>query len=226
MKTLNKPGWIGRGIFLFLVITNLMTWPAFAKTVETSEQEVTMVEGFRSAQFGMTEAEVIAAINKDFNLFESDIRHHQNSTEKTNGLSITIQDILPATGKAMVTYIFGYKTKKLIQVNILWGKPAETNPDPEKLVAAANSLRSYFARQGFQKDDLMMNARLKDGSVLVFRGTDRNGRIVLLLLHNPQNPKEEDQEAEAATIENLSLRLFYISDPISPDIFQIKSGDF
>ena len=172
----------------------------------------------------MTEAEVIAAIHKDFNLSESEIQHQQNSAEKTNGLSIVVEDILPANGKATVAYIFGYKTKQLIQVNILWGKPADPNPDPEKLVAAANSLRFYFARQGFQKDDLMMNARLKDGSVLVFRGTDRNGRVVILLLHNPQDPKEEGAEAES--IENLSLRLFYISDPISPDIFQIKSGDF
>ena len=227
MKPLNKPGGVCKEIFLFLLITGLMAGPAFAKAVETSDEEgVAIVEGFRSAQFGMTEAEVIAAINTDFNLSESEIQHHQNAAEKTNGLSITVPDILPATGKATVVYIFGYKTKKLIQVNILWGKPADPNPDPEKLVAAANSLRFYFARQGFRKDDLMMNARLKDGSVLVFRGTDKNGRVVLLLLHNPQNPKAEGEEAEAASIENLSLRLFYISDPISPDTFQIKSGDF
>jgi len=71
-----------------------------------------------------------------------------------------------------------------------------------------------------------MNARLTDGSVLVFRGSDRKGRMVILLLKGPKNPKDNKESGNEALARELSLRLSYISDPENPDIHQIKEGQF
>ena len=43
----------------------------------------------------------------------------------------------------------------------------------------------------YQEDGLMAHARLNDGSVLIFRGKDQNGRMVLLRISNPQPTKKK-----------------------------------
>jgi hypothetical protein len=89
-------------------------------------------------------------------------------------------------------------------------------------------LRNYFARKGFRKDNLVLNAKLNDGSVLVFRGTDSSGRMVVLLLNNPQNQKNDEKTDSSETKEKteLSLRLSYIQDPNNPDVMKIEEGSF
>jgi hypothetical protein len=66
----------------------------------------------------------------------------------------------------------------------------------------------------------MAHARLNDGSVLIFRGKDQNGRMVLLRLSNPQPTKKKDGEMK------ISLTLSYIEKPEQPDAFQHKENDF
>ncbi len=129
-------------------------------------------------------------------------------------------------GVARVVYILGYKSKKLIQVNVIWGKPVNPAPDPGEIVSAANLLRNYFARKGFRKDNLVLNAKLNDGSVLVFRGTDSSGRMVVLLLNNPQPKKDENTDSSTEEKPELSLRLSYIQDPNNPDVMKIEEGSF
>jgi hypothetical protein len=72
----------------------------------------------------------------------------------------------------------------------------------------------------YQEDGLMAHARLNDGSVLIFRGKDQNGRMVLLRLSNLQPTKKKDGEMK------ISLTLSYIEKPDQPDAFQLKENDF
>ena len=66
----------------------------------------------------------------------------------------------------------------------------------------------------------MAHTRLNDGSVLIFRGKDQNGRMVLLRLSNLQPTKKKDGEMK------ISLTLSYIEKPDQPDAFQLKENDF
>ena len=66
----------------------------------------------------------------------------------------------------------------------------------------------------------MAHARLNDSSVLIFRGKDPKGRMVLLRLSNPQPIKKQDVEMK------ISLTLSYIEKPEQPDAFQLKEDDF
>jgi len=54
-------------------------------------------------------------------------------------------------------------------------------------------LGSHFLKK-YQEDGLIAHARLNDGSVLIFRGKDQNGRMVLLRLSNPQSTKNKDEK--------------------------------
>ena len=188
-----------------------------------SAQAAASVEGFRSARFGMTEGQIRKALMKDFDIAEDDMGRSVNSVEKTTSLVINIDDIIPDSGRAVVGYIFGYESKRLIQVNIIWGGD-DSQVTAANLVATANILRRYFLEQGFPKDTLITNAPLKDGSVLVFRGIDEQGRVALLKLNVQQGQSAEGEGATAG--ESVSLHLNYILDPKNPDIFEIESGAF
>ena len=178
------------------------------------------INGFRSAQFGMTEKGILKSIYKDFKISKSKIQRLIHPNEKTISLNIQVKDLLPNSGLAKLFYVFGFKTKRLIQVNILWSRTLDDQLHPQKVVDTANQLRAHFLSQGFQKEGLAVNTKMSDGSVLVFRGLDAKGKMVVLLLVNP--PVKEDQQPN----QNINLRLSYIANPDSPDIYKIKKDDF
>ena len=178
------------------------------------------IDGFRSAKFGMRMDEVKQAIFKDFGILGSKIDAISHPTEQTQSLGVSIDQLLPTSGKSRVVYVFGYKSKRLMQVNILMGHPVDTNITPQQVVDSGNLLGNHFFKKRYQEDGLVAHARLNDGSVLIFRGKDQKGHMALLRLSNPQ-PKEGNKEDLKIT-----LTLSYIEKPEQPDAFQLKGDDF
>ena len=115
---------------------------------------------------------------------------------------------------------WGYKSKRLIHINVIWGKPVTKKPDAESVVATANQLRNHFAQKKYQKEGFALNAQLGEGVILVFQGKDRKGRAARLLLSNPKGDKNKKAGVD------ISLTLSYIEKPQDPDVFRIKDGDF
>lgn len=209
--------------FLSLMMSGLFfAGISFAKPDDgtSTSQKWAVVNGFRSAQFGMTERDVIKAIKKDFGVGKSQVSRKVHPNEKTVTLGIEVKRLLPESGPAKVFYILGYKSKRLIHINVIWGRPVTKNPDAEAVVATANQLRNHFAQKKYQKDGFALNAQLGEGVILVFQGKDRKGRAARLLLSNPK--AEGDKKAG----ENIALTLSYIEKPLDPDVFRIKEGDF
>src|SRR5882672_3050273 len=128
------------------------------------------VDGFRGAKWGMNEAEVKAIIVNEFKIPLDKPKTEQNLNERTAVLSVSVPDLIEGAGTARVSYIFGYTTKKLIQVNVIWGTPADPQAKPEMVVAAANQLRDLFVNAGYDQDTIVANARAGDGTVVVFEG--------------------------------------------------------
>lgn len=182
------------------------------------------IKGFRSAHFGMTEQEVRQAIQRDFNISPSDIVVQENSTQRTKILSINVNNILPDSGQAKVFYVFGYNSKKLIQANVVWGHLVSKDTNVQGLINTANQLRSYFLTRGYKKEGMVVNYSLNKAVILVFRGLDKKEHSTELYLINA-NP-QDSENADEAKPENVTLRLSYIENPTSPDIFQIKEGEF
>ena len=178
------------------------------------------IDGFRSAKFGMKMEEVKQAIVKDFGVFDSKIDTISHPTEQTQSLGVSIEQLLPTSGNSRVVYVFGYKSKRLMQVNILMGHPVDTNIIPQQVVDSGNLLGNHFFKKRYQKDGLVAHARLNDGSVLIFRGKDQKGRMALLRLSNPQPNEKKDGDLK------ISLTLSYIEKPEQPDAFQLKEDDF
>ena len=210
-----------RALFLFLfIVFALLPGVVQAKTDDgTATLKQAEIEGFRSAQFGMKERDVMKAIFQDFKVKRKQVSRFEHPSEKTLNLTIRVDKLLPDSGPAKISYMLGHKSKRLIQVNIIWGRPATPKPDAENVVATANQLRNHLAQKSYQKEGLALNAQLSEDIILVFQGLDKKGRAVKLVLVNPKgDPKKVG--------ENISLTLSYIEKPNKPDVFRIKDGDF
>jgi hypothetical protein len=210
-------------VFLFLILSSVFfTGTVLAKPDQGigTSQKWAVVNGFRSAKFGMKEKDVIKAIKNDFGVGKNQVSRKVHPNEKTVTLGIKIKKLLPESGTAKVFYILGYKSKRLIHINVIWGKPVTKNPNTESVVATANQLRNHFAQKKYQKEGFALNVQLGEGIILVFQGKDKKGRAARLLLSNPKAEKDKK------TGKNIALTLSYIEKPQDPDVFRIKDGDF
>lgn len=179
------------------------------------------VEGFRSARFGMTEAEVKAAVAKDFKVSADAIREQPNAGERTKALVVKVPDLLPGGGTAEVSYVFGYQSKKLIQVSASWSKATDEKMTPEQLFSNSSVLRSHFMSEGFKPESIATNMPINNG-LLMFRGSDAKDRTAILLLQGTFAQGENNQRILTPG----SLMLFYIADAKTPDIYRLPPGSF
>ena len=179
-------------------------------------------QGFRQARFGMSEEQVRQAIRKDFPGAAAKLTVAVHPSEKTTVLSLSVTDLLPHTGNARRSYILGYRSKKLAQINIVWTSDGTAAGD-ETVVGMANSLRDYFTSENFKPDSVIVNHQLAANAILVFRGSDEQKRTVLLVLSGVAASARSEDKKEPPP---LTLELSYIEDPAHPDVFKIGKGQF
>src|SRR5208283_1198053 len=191
---------------------------------EAEPVEHVKVEGFRSARWGMDGAQVKAAILKDFGIPAEKVKTEENAAERTTILTATVNDLLESAGPARISYVLGFKTKKLIQVTVVWGTPVDPQAHPDKIVAAANQLRQLFLDSGYQPETVVTNGRMADGTILVFQGQDADKRTTVLRLANVPAPAKNSKTEGAGG--SVALSLSYTLDSRSPDIFRLKKGTF
>jgi hypothetical protein len=180
-----------------------------------------VADGFRSARFGMTEDEVKAAIKADFGLEGDAIVPGVNSAERTQLLTIVADDLLPDGGKAQVSYVFGYSSKKLIQVGVSWNAQIDPSVDANKLYANGDVLTAYFTGAGYVPASIRSGVVLDNG-ILLFRGEDAERHATILILQGVYSGGGDTQRVLTPT----GLALLYAADSEKPDIFKIEPGKF
>lgn len=215
-------GWIFLSIF-FISLSG--TASMAKKTTEQGTKKEAKIEGFRSAKFGMKEKDVFRAIGKDFKVSRSKVKRIVNSLEKTTSLGFTVEKLLEVGGPAEINYILGFKSKKLVQINVVWGVGIESSSkevSAQDVVDVANFLRTHFMKKKYKKDSVIANRKLSASQTIVFRGTDQKNRMTLLTL---TTLKIKDKDSKNSK-DNFSVRLSYILDHENPDILTIGDDDF
>jgi hypothetical protein len=180
------------------------------------------VAGFRSARFGMTQAEVKAAITKDFGVKADAIVAGDNAAERTQLLSVSVPDVLPGGGTAQVSYVFGYKSKTLIQVGVSWSAATDSALTEAQLYANGDVLRTHFVAEGYKPETIKTGLVLQDG-ILLFRGEDTDGHATILIL---QGQYKDAADGKQRVLTPTSLALLYSADPQNPDVFKLAPGQF
>ena len=208
------------GLAVALAMPAAAQTPAANPPSSPAPKATVHVDGFRTARWGMTEAEVKTAIFNEFKIPVDKLKPELNPNEKTTVLAITVPDLIEGAGTARISYILGYTTKRLIEVNIVWGTPVDPQAKLDLIVAAANQLRALFLSSGYDPTTVAANARGSDGSIVVFTGQDADKHTtVLRLLQTPGSDKDKQPSATA-------LFLSYVMDSRHPDIFKLKTGQF
>ncbi|MGV8997335.1 MAG: hypothetical protein ACOH12_10360 [Parvibaculaceae bacterium] len=203
-----------------------------------ANKPVATLTGFRSASFGDDEAAVRAAITKDFSVPDDKIASGESPVEKTKFLVVHVKDVVPGSGIAEIVYILGYKSQKLIQVNLFWGSNFSPELTPQQFGAVASQLGQYFNELGLDPKTISANQKLPNNTLRVFSGRDAKGHLITLLFQEAEakldkpdvkaSDKTDKAKADAApeTRKIAGLRLAYVAAPEAPDIFKIEKGKF
>lgn len=187
------------------------------------------VTGFRETHFGMTETEVRASVIKSFGAKPADFTSAANPVEGTNVLTLRLRSLDPGPGPAQIAYIFGHKSKKLIQVNVIWAdEQSKSKIDPDAVIAAGTRLERYFAGFAWLKDTTRSGIPVGPNTVVLFSGEDdRRGAVRVVIDGIKYQMKREGSETTSPE-PNGSPKLIinYIADRNDPDIAKIDRGKF
>lgn len=203
-----------------LIFSLLVTMPAAA--FGQPPTKTVLVDGFRSAKFGMTEVETLKTIKTDFSVAKNSIRQTTNPVAGTHLLKIILDDLVPNSGQAAVTYIFGYKTDKLDEIDVTWNAKDPGN-SPAMLLQTGAVLQNYFLSEKFPPGSVTSSALLTNGNLLLFRGADSAGHAVALFISGPAT---HDATNNKTNITPADLTVVYAADPMHPDVFKIPAGEF
>jgi hypothetical protein len=215
-----------KSVLFALILAAVSAAGQRAMAQELQKYEVT---GFRDARFGMTEAEVRATIIKSFGLKTSDIATATNPVEGTTVLTVKVASLDPAPGAARVAYILGNKSKKLIQVNVVWGEDAAPSAaDVGAMMTAGSRLERYFAGFAWKKDAVRAGIPVGENTVVLFAGEDDKKGAVRLIADGVkyQMQREGNQTTSPDPKGPPKLMLNYIADRDEPDIARIERGKF
>lgn len=143
------------------------------------------VSGYQSASFGSSSDVVEQAIHKDFP--SARIESRDDESTGTTIKSVSVDQLAPFNAPAQVNYRFGYKSKALIQVDVIWSveKTLSRNaPDFEK---ALGNLITTYTGQPWRKDGVIQSYFIGTAKAdqpyqfLFFRGMSEQGRMIALL---------------------------------------------
>jgi hypothetical protein len=192
------------------------------------------VKGFRSAVFGMTEAEVRAAIQKDFAAKPENIRQTANAVERTTALVVSLSSLEPGPGPATVVYILGFQSKKLIQVNVLWARDPKADPkanagaEAGAYFLAGVQLANYFGGFSWSGGRVHVGIAAGPGTILLFGAEDDRTGAVQVVADGFTLERKPDGQVEAVPQGGglASIRVSYIANRTKPDIFKLEPGRF
>ena len=175
----------------------------------------------------MNEAAVRAAVTKDFAVSGDAVKGIDNLSQQTHVLTIRVPDVLPGGGTAEVAYVFGYRTKQLIQVGVVWSKATDSAMTPDRLFSNGNILRAHFLEGGSYKGDTVITDAATKTGLLMFRGSDADGHSTVLLLQGTMSaPANATADKDRRVLTPASLDLFYLADTKNPDVYRLAPGQF
>ena len=191
-----------------------MTW------VGAYAQDIT---GFRTARFGMGEAEVRQAMVRDFQARPGAIVALDNANEGTRVLSMVVPALEPGPGPATVSYILGASTKRLMHVNVAWFAGA-SQAERDRLAAAGLLLARHFQERDWAPGRVGAGVREAPLTLLLFAGVDKRGSAVELRLSGVPVAEPGGATDLVPSDGPSELRLAYSANAARPDITRMRAA--
>ncbi|HWY65579.1 MAG TPA: hypothetical protein VNX61_10220 [Rhizomicrobium sp.] len=201
--------------------------PTLPSTVSVTGYDI---KGFRSANFGMTQAQAKAAIAADFGA-GAKTTDNANIVEGTQALQVSLDHLDPGPGPALVTYIFGATSHTLTHINVVWVVPGEPTAEQRAaIVTAAVQLTNYFQNLPNPLKATAGVTPTGPNGLLMFAGVDKKGAGIEVAtdgISYQATKKEDNKETTSPPPKGPAvLRVSYIANAANPDILKIKPGAF
>ncbi len=132
------------------------------------------ITGFRSALWGMTPAEVRAAIARDFTAARVSAAVRDPATGNS-AIIAPMASLVPGPGPAAISYVFGASTGRLIHVNLDW---TVKSPTPAQRIAVRDAGAAAVARvlgQQYKIGSVMRGVVVQPDLVVLFAAADAQG---------------------------------------------------
>jgi len=178
-----------------------------------------LIAGFRSAHFGMTEAELRAAIARDFPGSALAITAQDDAGQRT--LSIPLIRLNPGPMPAAVAYAL--RSGRLVQIDVTWAAPGDPSPTQrEGLFRAGERLRRYFEAQAEKPVRIAPPGVLGPNSLLLYGAADRQGARMEALVEGVAFERLVDGKAirspepAGAAVLRVSYRAGKLADKADP----------
>jgi hypothetical protein len=141
-----------------------------------------VVKGFRLAQFGMSEDQVIKTIQSDFSQSENNIEKRKDPKTDQRVLTISSLTLNPQNEKALIHYYFSFQDQTLIRVDVIWGHPDYSKVNHSVLHQSAEKFKKLFSRLVTQPAN-----PAEDNNPYIFYGEDMLGNGIKLKWETPYN---------------------------------------
>jgi len=186
------------------------------------------IKGFRSATFGMTKAQVLAAIAADFGP-SAKAQETANPVEGTQALQVKIDKLDPGPGQATLTYIFGASTKTLSHVNVAWIVEGEATPEQRQgMITAAIQLTDYFQKLPNPPKATSGVTPTGPNGLVMYAAVDGKGAGLEVAVDGIAYQSSQARSATPSPAPKgpALLRISYYVNALNPDVYKIKPGSF
>jgi hypothetical protein len=186
-----------------------------------------VVVGYRSAKWGMTPAETRAAIAIDFPAakISDDVRDPLN---RTTVVSAALDRLSPGPGPAVVSYVFGATSGRLMHVNVDWTIGAPTVNYRVALTVAGSRLVADFAGYFWKLLTVARGMPVGPNELILFAGTgEAGGAVEVRLIGVGYTVQTAAGVLDSAPPKgSAALHMAFAQTDANPDAYMIKPGEF
>ena len=162
-----------------------------------------VVKGFRLAQFGMNEEQVIRAIEADFGLLENKVEKRSDPKSGQHLLTISSPTLEPENGKAWIHYYLSPLDQTLNRVDVIWGHPDHSIVDPAILKKSAKRFKNLFTQ--FRQLKIQTTDPNSDKEPYLFYGLDTLGNGIKMMW---ATPLDKNFQTISQSVTTLTLSYF------------------
>lgn len=186
------------------------------------------IRGFRSAHFGMNEAQVRTAIQKDFGS-SAKLSKASNAAEGTTALVASLAKLDPGPGAARVVYVFGASSKGLIHVNVTWASTDQPNDATRQaMLQGGAELIEYFRNHPAKPKIAVGGVPANANGLVLYSAIDDAGASVEVQVQGIGFERTVDGKTVPSPLPSgpASLVVSYARSVLNPDIKTITPGAF
>lgn len=167
-----------------------------------------ILTGFRSAAFGASIDQVLAAIEKDFGA-AGRAAVIQSGPVAERVLALTPPAMLPNTAPATIAYHVEPQPRGLARVTVDWNGADGTGLTPEEVALVTEPMTKFFKSIDFLGGHIVLGLVMPDGRLVVFEGIDAAGNVVQMTVLPPKPESSGDSKRQR-------IELIYAASPTPP----------